>query len=262
MEFTAPALAFRSLPKLCHVTEQGNSRSVAGAISWKTCGQRMLSADGLVGPVEATWPANGEVQWRSRVVLLGHAESILVEPGATPNEGKFHFTDWNLVAAYTSTPDVAVKTQVFGASLYASFEYAGVGTPPEWCDVDLLWRGNPNPAKVRLPFPAWGARCFDSKGRQLADGSMVSTESLFGIRLVAFLGRTDQATLRLALWDGEVEADAIILKIPPPPGSNRVQIRLVDYLSRIRRMLATAMHSMHLSESSCGLAVHNLSSCV
>ena len=110
---------------------------------------------------------------------------------------------------------------------------------PQWCDVELLWRGNPNWAKVRLPFPAWGARCFDAKGRQLPDDVTVSAD-LFGIRLVAFLGRTDAATLTLALSNGDVESDFSRFQIPTPEGETRVEIRLIDYLSRIRRMLGNA----------------------
>ena len=240
VEFTSPSIAFRGTPKLCHVSEHGNSRSVAGAISWKSGGQRNLNSIGLFGPVEATWPANGDVQWRSRIVLLGDAKPLLAESSGTPCEGRLIFAGWNHAAASTSTPDVSVSTEVVGSSLVASFRYGGVGAPPEWCDADLLWRGNPNCAKVRLPFPVLGARCFDAKGRQLPDDVTVSTENLFGIRLVAFLGKTNDATLHLILFSGGTEADFSRFKVPMPEGETRVEIRLIDYLSRIRRMLANA----------------------
>lgn len=240
VEFISPSIAFRGAPKLGHISEHSSFRSVSGTISWKAGGQRNLSSTGLVGPVEATWPAHGDVQWRSRIVLLGDAKPVLAESGDTPCEGKLEFAGWDLAAASTSTPDVLVSTEVVGNSLVAAFRYAGIGAPPEWCDVELLWRGNPNSAKVRLPFPAWGARCFDTKGRQLPDDVTVSTENLFGIRLVAFLGRTDVATLTLVLSNGNVESDFSNFKVPTSQGATRVEVRLIDYLSRIRRMLANA----------------------
>jgi hypothetical protein len=240
VEFISPFIAFRGTPKLCHISENGNSRSVAGTTLWKIGGQRNLSSIGLFGPVEGTWPANGDVQWRSRIVLLGDAKPVIARSGETPCEGTLNFPGWNLVSARTSSPDVLVSPDVVGTSFVAAFRYSGVGSPPEWCDVELLWRGNPNWAKVRLPFPAWGARCFDAKGRQLPDDVTVSAENLFGIRLVAFLGRTDAATLTLALSNGDVESDFSRFKIPTPEGETRVEIRLIDYLSRIRRMLSNA----------------------
>src|SRR5262249_3454275 len=112
VEFISPSIAFRGTPRLCHISENGNSRSVCGTISWKIGGKRNLSSTGLFGPVEATWPANGDVHWRSRIVLLGDAKPVTAESGETPYEGKLNFPGWNLANAISSTPDLLVSAEV------------------------------------------------------------------------------------------------------------------------------------------------------
>ena len=240
VSFLSPDLAFRGTPRLCHFTEQSPPNSVNSAVSWRMGPQRELSSVGIVGPVTAIWPASGDVQWRSRIVLLGDAKPIVAEHGEDPNSGTLCFPDWKLASVISTTPDVLATNEFHGATLLANFTHTGLGSPPEWCEAELLWRGNPKPARVRIPFPARGARCFDAKGRQLPDEALIATENIFGVRLVAFLGRTDHATLRFVLWDGHREADSSAVSITAPVGTNRVEIRPIDHLSRIRRMLATA----------------------
>jgi hypothetical protein len=240
ISFLSPDLAFRGTPRLCHFTEQGPQNSVNSAVSWRMGAQRELSSVGIVGPVEAIWPASGDVRWRSRIALLGDAKPIIAQHGEDPNSGTLCFPDWKLACVRSKTPHVMTTNEFQGTTLLATFKHTGFGSPPEWCEAELLWRGNPKPAQVRIPFPACGARCFDAKGRQLPNETLIATETVFGVRLVAFLGRTGHATLRFVLWDGHREADSTAVSIVAPVGTNRVEIRPVDHLSRIRRMLATA----------------------
>ena len=240
ISFLSPDLAFRGTPRLCHFTEQGQRNSVNSAVLWRMGAQRELSPVGIVGPVEATWPASGDVRWRSRIVLLGDAKPVVAEHGEDPNSGTLCFPEWKLAGVSSRTPDVLTTNEFQGTTLLAHFKYTGFGSPPEWCEAELLWRGNPKPAQVRIPFPSSGARCFDAKGRQLPNDAVIATENVYGVRLVAFLGRTGHATLRFVLWDGQREADSTAVPTAAPIGTSRVEIRPVDHLPRIRRMLATA----------------------
>lgn len=176
----------------------------------------------------------------TRHSLTGQISLLCNRLHKNTSKGTLRFPGWDLASVVSNSPDVLVSTEVIGNSLVAAFRYSGVGAPPECCDVELLWRGNPNSAKVRLPFPAWGARCFDARGRDLPDHVILSTENLFGIRLVAFLGRTDNVTLSLDLVDGDIESDFSRFKISTPEGATRVEVRLIDYLSKVRRMLGNA----------------------
>jgi hypothetical protein len=139
------------MPRLCHFSDVSGSRSVSGSVLWKRAGQSTLSGIGLIGPVEAIWPASGEVQWRSRVVLLGEASAMLAEPADSPDRGKLRFEAWKLAGVVSKTEAVTVTSQINGDCLLAKFEYLGTGAPPEYVEAELLWRGNPIPAKVRLP---------------------------------------------------------------------------------------------------------------
>ena len=240
VEFMSPRIAFRGNPHLCRLNGQGSSHKVSGPISWKSAAQKHPSTEGLVGPIEATWPASGDVQFRSRLVLLGAADFVSARAGASPQTGTLVFPDWKLAGVISRTPEVSITADFSGDSAFVDFRYEALGSPPEWCELDLRWRGNPSRATVRLPFPSWGARFFDSQGREIPAQTLISTETVVGIRMVAFLGRSDPADLRLSLWDGQAETESNSFQFIPPSGSNRIELRLVDYLPRIRRMLASA----------------------
>ena len=210
------------------------------AVLWRMGSKRALSTVGMIGPVEATWPASGDIRLRSKVILLGDAKPVGMNRGENPNSGTLCFANWNLASVISRTPEVLVTSSFLDSTILATFHYHGTGSPPEWCDVDLLWQGNTSPAQARIPFPAAGARCFDAKGRHLVNESVLAAESVFGVRIVAFLDNRAHATLRFILWDGKHEADSASVPMIAPLGSNRIEIRLVDHLPRIRRMLASA----------------------
>lgn len=240
VEFISPRLGFRGNPRLCRVTPEGSSHNVHSPVSWRFAAEKYFSPAGLVGPVEAIWPATGDVQFRSRMVLLGNAGLVSAKAGDSPATGTLVFPGWKLAGAMCRTPDVCITTEISADSAFVNFRYEALGSPPEWCELDLLWRSNPSSTTVKVPFPSWGARFFDSRGREIPSGSVIATESVLGVRMVGFLGRSDPAILRLSLWDGKGESESSSFHFIPPSGSNRIELRLIDYLPRIRRMLASA----------------------
>jgi hypothetical protein len=239
VQFLSPPLAFRGTPKLCQVSSDENVRIVSGSTVWKIGTVRTLVSTALLGPVEATWPANGDVKWRCRMILMGDAKPLNLLPGATPFLGTLVFTGWRLARIASKNTDVVITSNIDGDSLIATVAFTGAGSPPEWCDVELLWRGNPVAAGLLIPFPARGSRCFGPNGRELPGDALLPAEKLYGVRLVAFVGGRDQAVLQLHLSDGKEEVDTICYHLAPQLGESRIEVRLIDHLPRIQRMLAS-----------------------
>lgn len=236
----SPTMAFRGIPRLCYMSEHSQPRPVAGQIDWRSTGRCITNPADFIGPVEGMWLSHGEIQWRSRLVLLGKAGRLRLSPGTTPCSGTLQFDDWRLAGAFSETNEISVSSHVSGDSLAVTVEYFGTGSPPEFCELSLLWMGNPQRARVRLPFPAFGVYCFDSKGQRLSNDHLLSIESMFGVRLVAFFQSMESASLQFTLCDKGKELDAANLKLASPQEGTRVEVRLVDHLSRIARMLANA----------------------
>jgi len=240
--FIRPELAFRGIPKLYRVSEEGLARTVEGPIGWRLPGGRStLTPTGLLGPTEALWPAGGDTRWRSRLVLLPEQAELSIEPGDTPSQGGLRFSNWGLLSVQVRNADVVSKIVHEGSDLVVQVEYAGL-KPPEWCDLELTWRGNPNSAQVRLPFPARGVRAFDANGRQIADDAVIAVGRICGVRLVGFLGSGYRAELRLRLHGGTgaTPVASISRQIKLNQGESRLEIRLIDYEQDIQRMLGGA----------------------
>lgn len=240
IQWLSPKEAFRGVPRLCYLSESDDPSPIPGQVEWKVNGQRAFNASEPVGPAEAAWIHQGEIEWRSRVVLLGKARHISVDPGSTPSSGTLHFPDWRISAAFSATENIRVEAKVDQDSLTAQVDYGGPGLPPEYFELCVFWRGNAQMARMRLPFPAFGAHCFDPNGCRLSSGQTLSSDSLFGYRLIAFVKRTDYSRLRFTLCANGRESDVTTINLVPPEDGRRIEVRLVDHLPRINRMLANA----------------------
>jgi hypothetical protein len=240
IQWLSPKEAFRGVPRLCYQSEGVEPSPIPGQVEWRCNGQRVLDLPEAIGPVEGVWVHRGEIEWRSRVVLLGKARNISADPGSTPVSGILHFRDWQLSAAYSETEDVQVHSRVDRNCLSAEVEYTGPGMPPELFELSVFWRGNPQKARMRLPFPSFGAHCFDPHAQRLPDGRILSSDSLFGYRLIAFVKSADSARLRFTLCANGRESDVATIKLTSPEDGTRIEVRLVDHLPRIHRMLANA----------------------
>ena len=241
--FITPPVAFRGAPKLYRVPDEGLMQPVQSAIAWRLgTGRSTTTPTGLFGPVDAIWPAEGEPIWRSRLVLLPEQASIKIEGGENPNIGSLQFQNYALIGAQSSQPDIAIRFLPSGINSLVEIEYNGQGSPPEWCELSIIWHGNPKAAKLRAPFPAKGARAFDGIGNLLPDGARVAVGSLAGIRVIGFLGNNSHAELQIGLHTGSsrTATSTITRKISSNPGESRVEIRLIDQLTDINRMLAGA----------------------
>ncbi len=242
--FDHPAVAFRGVPRLYQVSENGLERLAQGTLAWRVPGGQFTQRpEEISGPVSAIWPAQGETRWRTRVVLLPAQASMSVEPGADPSSGALRFANWALLTVDCDTPGVSSQTRINGASVVLDLKFQGEGYPPEWCSVNVVWRGNPNIVRLRVPFPAKGVRTIAANGTQLEDGALLAVGRVCGTRMVGFLGSgAHQATLTLGLHRGNHAhpVSKVEHTIKAAVGGSRVEIRLVDYVNDVQRMLADA----------------------
>jgi hypothetical protein len=254
LTFVSPTIAFRGVPRLRQQLDDQTEHAVNGSVLWKIPGERTTTPTGLAGPVDATWPARGEVKFRSRFVLLPDNAHVAVGPSPSPSRASRDFQNWGLVGASTDDPEIDISVNPTGGSLMMQFTYTSAASPPEMLNLKLYWRGNTTPARVRLPFPVRGARVFDKDGKPLAHNAAVALDGLFGVRFVAFLGVGDHASLRFTLFEGNAGLDYAFIDVQPAEGSRRVEVRIADHLDQIRRMLssADALDASVLVELHCG----------
>lgn len=241
--FAAPPIAFRGTPTLYRVSDEGLAQPAARQIAWRLPGGRpTLTSTGQFGPLETIWPVGGDVRWRSRLVVLPVDSSEALEAGDSPAEGQIRLHGWAATLVRSRSEGIACKSSNDEDSLVVDLVWRGNGSPPEWVDLEVLWQGNPQPASVRFPFPALGAKAFDVAGRQLSSGAPLSIDKLTGVRIVAFLGTSSRAQLELRSSDGMGNSGrlAVLREVRAPVGSNRAEIRLIDYVAEIQRMLANS----------------------
>lgn len=239
--FSQPNLAFTGVPKLYSITENGIDQQAGGPIGWRLPNGSILNSPSEIrGPIDAYWPANGEIKWHSRLVLLQETAKINVEPGETPLQGSVRFSNWGLLTAYTEDADIKTILRKVGNDLLLDFNYIGSGNPPEWCDLKVLWPNNTNIVGLKVPFPSKGVRAIDSNGNQLANKHQILINSITGIRLVGFLGGAKRAELTICLHNANSSnALSTIRKvIKSNKDQSRLEIRLIDYARDINKLLA------------------------
>ncbi|MER2626313.1 MAG: STY4851/ECs_5259 family protein, partial [Accumulibacter sp.] len=131
--FEHPAVAFRGVPKLYQVCENGLDSPAQGTIAWRVSGARAAqNAENIAGPVSAIWPAQGETKWRTRVILLPAQATMVVEPGADPSTGALRFANWGaLLMKDCVTPGVSSQTRINGTSVILDLTVIAVAAAPD-----------------------------------------------------------------------------------------------------------------------------------
>ncbi len=237
---TESRIAFRGLPRLYRVSDGGAARPAAGSLSWHIAGSSTTKTPvGLYGPVDAYYPSEGPTEFKSRLVLLPEEAKVVMEPGASPASGAIHLLNWRLLTCAVDTDDISCSVERHGTDLRLHLRYDGLGVPPEWCDLQMVWAHNPNEVRLRLPFPARGIRVLDAGDNELPQGAMLASGSLHGVRLLAFVGNTIRAVLYLSLHGGRYQS-SVRKSLGANAHETRVEIRLIDYAAEIERMLSEA----------------------
>lgn len=236
--FLRPSLAFRGTPRIQRVSKEGIARPLTG-VQWRRAGSaRVEKGPTEPGIWEGRYAPGGELQWRTRVVVLGSAASEQFIPGAGPSGGTIVLSGWGAPAVAVSDQRVMVERRVDGNSLQIDLRCSAAQVvPPECVDLTLGWGASD--AIVRLPFPSRGAQIFAADGRPLGAEAFMPAAKLVGARIIGFLGAAPTALLEFSTsrsaQQGRFEKQ---VRVAPERGTNRAEVRLIDHLPEIHRLIA------------------------
>lgn len=235
-EFVRPGMAFLGRPRLYRMDEEGHSQPVANEPCWRPLGASTATTGNPLGPVEMRYPATGEVKHRARMVILPAAATLRLE-FIDAGSGRIYLENWGAMSVQVLT-DMTTEISRVADDLIISLRVTTAQRAPEWVELDVYWPHTPNPARLRLPYPAKGARIYDAHGDELRSGSLLAANQLLGVRVHA-LGGNPAAMARMSLefrlngTSSESSHD-----IFPPRNSVQVEIRLQDYAAEIAHLLA------------------------
>jgi hypothetical protein len=230
-DFTRPATAYFGRPALY----DRERRIPPSQLDW---------GDGnnptACGPIVVSYRHNNELRYRTRLVVLPDEANLRMQPNDA-TAGTILFEGWRLAGARVLTPGVQTKTGTEGGALSLSLQLCDVSqvAPPE-IDIELIWPRNPVAARLRLAYPAQGARTFDGMGNPLAPDDWIAAHRLAGVRIIA-VGSLAKPEIRFGLRHTQSGQYGIDLSYPlrSDLNSQRLDIRLQDYADTIARLLGT-----------------------
>ncbi|MDP2787821.1 MAG: STY4851/ECs_5259 family protein [Pseudomonadota bacterium] len=227
LDFLQPTMAFKGLPALYRSNPQGAASPVDGNPGWNPNG-----AAAAIGPVTARYPANGEIKYRARMVILPK-EAELALDCRNARSGAIRLENWGAANARVLTPGIQQKLRSEDSALVLDLSLPADVHTPERVEIEVVWRQAS--ARLALPFPAQGARAFDGTGKELASGAMLAAHLLAGLRIQVLGGRQNpRMTLELGM-----AGTKRIHPLHGLPGSLGLVIRLQDYAADIQHLLST-----------------------
>lgn len=236
LDFQSPKMAFKGLPNLYRINQDGAVHTVDGRLDWSVIGATAVTDVQPIGPLVMRYPATGEVKQRARMVVLPADASLsMVSRDATSGDVQFH--NWSATDVRVLTDGVRCESKrendVWTLSLSVT---QGVRTP-ERVEIEVYWRQTMTPARLTVPFPGQGARAFDANGRELQPGSLLAADQLAGVRLSILTGGNN-AHMILAIGarqGGRLRNH----KLRARPGALGVEVRVQDYATDIQHLLST-----------------------
>ena len=233
LDFHNPARAYRGMPRLYRSDDKVGSTRVEGSPICSVLGTPHSSQS--LGPVTLRYPAKGEPQIRTRMVLLPEQAELKLQP-ADPRRGRLEFFNWSIQSARVMDPGIDSSIQSEGNSLYLDVN-APPGTPtPQWLTLEIGWPHSAHQVRLRVPFPAKGIRAFDGQGRELSDGARLALHELPGVRAMVSAGGQFQ-WLELEIGSSQQHfVRRYPLKILP--GALSLEISVIDYLEDIQQLLS------------------------
>jgi len=228
LDFRQPTMAFKGLPALYRVDQEGNPSPVDGKPGWNLSG----AAAAPIGPATARYPANGEIKYRARMVILPK-DAELAFDFRDARSGAIRLDNWGAASANVLTPGIRQTARNEGSALVLGLSLPEGGRAPERVEIEVIWHHAT--ARLVLPFPAQGARAFDGTGKELVSGSLLAAHLLARVRIQVLGGRQNP---RMTL-EFEIGAAKRTHPLHARPGSLGLEIRLQDYAADIQHMLST-----------------------
>ena len=235
LDFLQPRRAYRGMPKLCQLDDEGHRHPVKRRPTCRVMGNP-ASTEAL-GPVTLEYPSHGIAQIRTRILLLPERASL--EYGEVDaSGGSVRFSSWGISTARVVEPvSLEQKCTTDGEITSLSVAVGGGHRTPEWMTVELLWPHTTSTARIRLPVPASGVRVFDGDGKELQSGHKIASNNFAGVRIVLNSGSAPSEKRTLTT---EAVSSHLCRQFPlrTLPGVLSADIALIDYDTDIQHLLS------------------------
>lgn len=235
LDFLQPRRAYRGMPKLCQLDDEGQRHPVKGRPAYRVVGNP-ASTEAL-GPVTLEYPSHSIAQIHTRILLLPEQASL--EYGEVDaSGGSIHFSSWGISTARVVEPvSLEQKCATDGAITSLSVAVGGGHRTPEWMTVELLWPHTTSTARIQLPVPASGVRVFDGDGKELQSEHKIAVDDFAGVRIVLNRSSTPLEKRMLTI---EAVSSHLCRQFPlrTLPGVLSAEVALIDYETDIQHLLS------------------------
>ena len=235
LDFLQPRRAYRGMPKLFQLDDEGHRYPVKGQPTCRVIGN--TASTEALGPVTLEYPSQGIPQIRTRILLLPDQASIKYEE-VDASGGSIRFSSWGISTARVVEPlSLRQKCTTDGEITSLHVAAGGGRRTPEWMTVELLWSHTKSIARIRLPVPASGVRVFDGDGKELQSGHKIASNNFFGVRIVLNRGSASSEKRMLTI---EAVSSRLCRQFPLriQPGVLSADIALIDYDTDIQHLLS------------------------
>ncbi|MBO4793124.1 MAG: STY4851/ECs_5259 family protein [Deltaproteobacteria bacterium] len=237
VEMLQPSLAFCGSPHAIYSMDD-TIRTPHGEILWKTQGMEsyrpLPPSCTTAGTAQVWFKASSGASLRSRMLILP-AEASVSLTAESNGHGRICLEHWNATYATFTQPqeNIELVCHIRGDSLELTLKTLPECIPPASVELSVYWKENPQPARIRVPFPLKGARMFNAEEQEILPGIQICAFLLYGLRLYCFSMGVRHIALRLSASNGKS------LSYPLESRENGIVIRLMDWQNAILEMLAT-----------------------
>ncbi|MDI6749484.1 MAG: STY4851/ECs_5259 family protein [Rhodocyclaceae bacterium] len=236
LNFKKPGIAFKGFPQLYRVSDS-TSQKVEGNLAWSVIGASTEKATTpLVGPLQARYPATGEVKQRSRLVILPPNAALSIQ-AQDAKSGIIKLENWGAASARTQTEGIRLDSRLYGADLHLELSVTSAERTPETLDTEIFWPHSTIPVRLTLPFPAKGVRAFDANEKEILSGSLLAAQQLLGIRLLILSG-SQNSRMSIEMRVNGSHASRIH-QLRTLPDTLTTEVRLQDYATDIQHLFST-----------------------
>jgi hypothetical protein len=194
-----PFPVYRGVPKLYRVGDDGvpiqvSERLLVWTAATRTA-QRVDQPRTHLGPIDAWLTADGVRIRRFRMVLLPEQAKLRFRSGADDRSGAIEFLNWGLEHVDVSSE---ASAQLDRSEATVKVALSSCARPPAYVGFHVTWASSPYALRLRLPFPASGARFALVTGEELGKGRTVSVARMAAVR-VQVLDRNPERPQRYKL---------------------------------------------------------------
>lgn len=239
---TRPWPLYRGCPRLIRFDENGGRAILRSGLRWYAAGTKTpVDPSTYSGPADLQVFDEDERIGRFRLVIISeHAREQYVSGGlGEPAEVTLHGWGFSDIAIDASE---LVQGRVSSSTHGQVIRLDTHGTPPKDVHMFLRWAKSPQELRVSLPVPVSGGRAFDSEGKALASGNVVSLRHASGVRILIFDQNPNQpkkyeVELELQGDSGLKRSGAAISNRGIPIIKGFAELRVLDLYNEIRTLL-------------------------